>query len=161
MSSLPAPTRPEEQCARDPSPEASAQRKDAINLFVDDEYRPEHFNKLASTEAGKLKANAPKDEFNEDVKYQLTHRGNDRTSLEKNLRKKPNLDTREKILKSSCVCDLAGVRILTYFPDDVPKIAETITKLFNVVRKPFIQHSKMVYLDPHQPEDTCRKIAEE
>ena len=125
-------------------------QKDHIDKFLED-YDPKRFSELAYTVVERFKAHAPTDSFGESIKYQISFRGKDRDTLRKNIRKAENVETPEKLLLASCLRDLAGVRILTYFPDDVPAVAEHIATQFDLVSKPIVQHAKRSIWDPNSP----------
>lgn len=125
-------------------------RKDHIDEFLED-YDPKRFSKLAHGVVERFKAHAPKDSFGEPIKYQISARGKARDSLRKNIRREKNIETREKLLLSSCLRDLAGVRILTYFPDEVPVVAKHIASQLHVVGSPVVKYSKRSILDPNSP----------
>ena len=128
----------------------SSSQKDHIDEFLED-YDPKRFSELAYRVVERFKAHAPTDSFGESIKYQILSRGKDRETLRKNVRKTKNVETLEKLLLASCLRDLAGVRILTYFPDDVPAVAEQIATEFDLVSKPIVQHAKRSIWDPNSP----------
>ena len=125
-------------------------QKDHIDKFLED-YDPKRFSELAHTVVERFKDHAPTDSFGESIKYQISFRGKDRDTLRKNIRKAKNVETSEKLLLASCLRDLAGVRILTYFPDDVPAVAEHIATQFDLVSKPIVQHAKRCIWDLNSP----------
>jgi hypothetical protein len=49
------------------------------------------------------------------------------------------ITTLEGICNARAIRDLAGVRILAYFPDDVPMIAQQVGKLFDILGKPYLK----------------------
>ena len=134
-------------------------QKDHIDKFLED-YDPKRFSELAHTVVERFKSHAPTDSFRESIKYQISFRGKDRDTLRKNIRKAENVETPEKLLLASCLRDLARVRILTYFPDDVPAVAEHIATQFDLVSKPIVQHAKRSIWDPNSPNKESAEDAE-
>ena len=124
-----------------------------VEQFLDEEYDQTFFKALADTVVERFKAHAPTDSFGESIKYQISARGKARDSLRKNIEREKNIETREKLLLASCLRDLAGVRILTYFPDDVPVVAKHIASGFQVIGKPSVKYSKRSILDPNRPNE--------
>lgn len=49
------------------------------------------------------------------------------------------ITTLEGICNARAIRDLAGVRILAYFPDDVPMIAQQVGKLFDILGKSYLK----------------------
>ena len=124
----------------------------AVEQFLDEEYDQKSFKGLADV-VEQFKAHAPTDSFGESIKYQISARGKARDSLRKNIEREKNVETREELLLASCLRDLAGVRILTYFPDDVPVVAKHIASKVQVIRTPIVKYSKRSILDPNRPNE--------
>lgn len=49
---------------------------------------------------------------------------------------------------------------MTYFPDDVPAVAEHSTTLFDLVGKPIVQHAKRSIWDPNSPNNESAEDGE-
>ena len=140
---------PSEQQPLRPNPPDILQ-EDHIDEFLE-KYDPQEFSEKARTVVERFKAYAPTDSFGESIKYQISSKGKARDSLRKNIRREKNVETRERLLLASCLRDLAGVLILTYFPDDVPAVAEHIASQFDLIGKPIVKYSKRSMLDPNSP----------
>ena len=150
MSSSSGSSQPIEQQTLRPNSPGALAKDHHIDRFLD-RYDPQKFNNLAHRVVERFNANAPTDSLGESIKYQISYRGKARDSLRKNIRREKNVKTHEELLQASCLRDLAGVRILTYFPDDVPAIAEHIASHFDLIGKPIVKYSKRSILDPNSP----------
>ena len=149
MSSSSGSSQPSEQQSSRPN-SSPPLAKDHIDLFLD-KYDPQKSSNLAQTAVKRFKAHAPTDSLGESIKYQISSRRKATDSLWKNIRREKNVETHEELLQASCLGDLAGVRILTYFPNDVPAVAKYIASHFNLIGKPIVKYSKRSILDPNSP----------
>lgn len=121
---------------------------------MNNRYRERHFQSLADkvkkTISDALEALGA-DPNEQEIKCQLFARGKSRKSLQKNLVRADSnaaFATADDIEESKSIWDLAGVRILTYFPDDGPRAALKVRKLFpTLASNPVVKDGKRIYVE--------------
>ena len=131
-----------------PSPTS---RSDALIAQFLKQYGQNRFERIARLVIDKFKELPPTDP---PIKYQSSFRAKDPKSLSEKLQKwskSQPFENMRQIYDSERLWDLAGVRVLAYFPDDVPAIAKQISSLFKVLGKPIVVHSKRTHNEPEQP----------
>lgn len=129
----------------------STSRSDALVAKFLKQYDQNKFERLARLVVDKFKELPPTDP---PIKYQSSFRAKDPRSLSEKLQKQSEskpFENMQQICSSERLWDLAGIRVLAYFPDDVPAIAKQISSLFKVLGKPIVVHSKRAHNEPEQP----------
>lgn len=127
-----------------------------VKVYTEEDYRSKFYH-IAQTVADEFKKSPPVDDQGYEIKYQLSCRGKDAKSIGDKLRAqttKSPFTSVDLLLKSERIWDLAAVRVLAYFPDDVPIIARKFEQLFRILDKPIVVHSKRDYEKPEKPDRT-------
>lgn len=80
------------------------------------------------------------------IKFQISARAKDESSLRKKLSANRAYKTLDDVIISGDIWDLAGVRVLVYFPDDVHDVLDMIMDEFpDIAGKPFVRDNKRVH----------------
>src|SRR5690242_16774815 len=80
------------------------------------------------------------------IKFQISARAKDESSLRKKLSANRAYKTLDDVTISGDIWDLAGVRVLVYFPDDVHDVLDMIMDEFpDLAGKPFVRDNKRIH----------------
>jgi hypothetical protein len=142
----------------------------AVDDFITNTWIRDHFQRNADSVKETIRLaikEAPKE--NEDtpeknhILHQLSARAKDEVSLRKKLSSKYTSGTYKEgddIADSDHVWDLAGARVLVYFPDDIPRVLKLVLDRFpDLASKPFIRDGHRAYKP--QPKKDWNDTAEE
>ncbi|KAK6382666.1 hypothetical protein LTS17_003335 [Exophiala oligosperma] len=124
-----------------------------VKVYTEEDYRSKFYH-IAQTVADEFKKSPPVDDQGYEIKYQLSCRGKDAKSIGDKLRAqttKSPFTSVDLLLKSERIWDLAAVRVLAYFPDDVPIIARKFEQLFRILDKPIVGLRKARETRPNDP----------
>ncbi|KAJ4993123.1 hypothetical protein SVAN01_01475 [Stagonosporopsis vannaccii] len=123
-----------------------------IDQFINDEWKNKsRFQRNAENVkniiSDMLKEDIPRGhDKRKKIKHQLSARAKEESSLRKKLSANSDHKTLDDIIISGDIWDLAGVRVLVYFPDDVHVVLDMIMDKFpDIAGKPFVRDNKRIH----------------
>ncbi|KAF2627322.1 hypothetical protein BU25DRAFT_421757 [Macroventuria anomochaeta] len=118
-----------------------------VDTFIREHWNRDHFDHIANSVKGTISTALREDPPDKRILHQLSARAKDETSLRKKLQsrhKSRPFDSIDAIKGCDYVWDLAGVRVLVYFPDDILGVLEKVLAKFQdrLASDPYVRDNK-------------------